>query len=211
MADNKAYMMLTIGVGVIGVSATQIFDPQLQYAALTPIVSSLVTVGLAVLATMPTLPTNKTVDPRDPNFNITFFSDFARMPYDEYLPEMERMLADRTLTNRALLWDLYSHGTVLNGKKFRLLGYCYPVFAPSPPRHSCAKATSPATSRSSASIPARSPTRRSGCSKPMPPRPPLPLPSTAPASFPSCANATSAAARSWMALARSSGASSLSR
>lgn len=128
MADNKASMMLTIGVGVIGLSATQIFDPQLQYAALTLIVTALVAVGLAVMATMPTLPTNKAVDPKDPQFNITFFSDFARLPYDVYLAEMERMLTDRELTNRALLRDLYSHGTVLNGKKFRLLGYCYRVF-----------------------------------------------------------------------------------
>ena len=128
MADNKAHIMLTIGVAVLGVSATQLFDPQLQYAAFVMIATSLVVVGLAVLATMPTLPTNKAVDPKDPTFNIAFFRDFARLPYDAFLEEMERMLADRTLTDRALLRDLYSHGQVLNGRKFRLLGLCYRVF-----------------------------------------------------------------------------------
>ena len=128
MADNKAHLMLTICLGVMGVSATQIFDPQLQYAALVLIVTSLVAAGLAVLATMPTLPTSKEVNPDDPGFNLLFSSDFARLPFEAYEREMARVLADKELANRALVEDLHSLGTVLNGRKFRLLGLCYRVF-----------------------------------------------------------------------------------
>ncbi|HEU5316948.1 MAG TPA: Pycsar system effector family protein [Chloroflexota bacterium] len=128
MADSKAQIMLTISVGVIGVSATQVFDPQLQYAAVTLLISSLVAAGFAVLATIPSLPRNDKVDASDPRFNLLLFSDFARLPYDAYETEMKRVLGDRDLANQALIEDLYSLGRVLNGRKYRYLGYCYRTF-----------------------------------------------------------------------------------
>jgi hypothetical protein len=128
MADSKAQIMLTISVGVIGVSATQVFDPQLQYAAVTLLITSLVAAGFAVFATMPSLPRNDRVEASDLSFNLLLFSDFARLSYDAYEAEMKRVLGDRELANQALIKDLYSLGRVLNGRKFRYLGYCYRTF-----------------------------------------------------------------------------------
>lgn len=128
MADSKAQIMLTISVGVIGISATQVFDPQLQYAAVTLLIASLIAAGFAVFATLPSLPRNDKVDVADPTFNLLLFSDFARLPYAEYEAEMKRVLADRELANQALIEDLHSLGRVLNGRKYRYLGYCYRTF-----------------------------------------------------------------------------------
>jgi hypothetical protein len=128
MADTKAHIMITICVAVVGVSALQTFDPLLQYAAATLIVTCLVAAGFAVYATMPSLHAQKLPDPKDPNFNLLFFSDFARLPYDVYEQEMEELVCDRRRINRALTKDLHTLGKVLHVKKYRYLAYCYRTF-----------------------------------------------------------------------------------
>jgi hypothetical protein len=128
MADTKAHIMITICVAIVGVSALQTFDPLLQYAAATLIVACLVAAGFAVYATMPSLPARKHPDPKDPGFNLLFFSDFARLPYDVYEQEMEGLVRDRRRINRALTRDLHTLGTVLRAKKYRYLGHCYRTF-----------------------------------------------------------------------------------
>jgi hypothetical protein len=128
MADNKAHLMLTISVGIIGVSATQVFDPQLQYTAITLIVANLIAAGLAVFATMPSLPSQRLANPNEPDFNLIFFSDFAHLSPDVFEREMRALLRDREAMNRALIRDLYVLGRVLNGRKYRYLAYCYRTF-----------------------------------------------------------------------------------
>lgn len=128
MADNKAHLMLTISVGIIGVSATQVFDPQLQYTALTLIVANMIVAGLAVFATMPSLPHQQIANPKNPEFNLIFFSDFANLPYETFEREMRVLLRDREEMSRALVRDLYVLGRLLNGKKYRYLALCYRAF-----------------------------------------------------------------------------------
>jgi Family of unknown function (DUF5706) len=128
MADTKAHIMITICVAIVGVSALQTFDPLLQYAAATLIVTCLVAAGFAVYATMPSLPAQKRPDPQDPGFNLLFFSDFARLPYDVYEQEMEQLVRDRRRISRALTKDLHRLGTVLQAKKYRYLAFCYRTF-----------------------------------------------------------------------------------
>jgi len=128
LADNKAHIMLTICVGVVGVSASQLFDPQLQYAVLTLIVTSIIAAGLAVYTTMPFLTRHRNVDHTDPTFNLIFFGDFSRLPLNVYQEEMAALEKDRERIYRALARDVYYLGKVLNERKFRNLAYCYWVF-----------------------------------------------------------------------------------
>jgi hypothetical protein len=128
MADSKAHIMITICAAVIGVSATQVYDPLFQYAALVLIVSSLAAAVFAVWAITPSLPHQRQADPRDPQFNVVFFSDFARLPYETFQAEVEALIHDRTALNRALIRDLYSLGRLLARRKYRYLRYCYRTF-----------------------------------------------------------------------------------
>jgi hypothetical protein len=121
--------MLTICAGIIGFTFKQLFDPVYVYAAGTLIASSALAAGLAVYATMPKLGAFGTVaNPHDPHFNLIFFSDFARMPYEAFEHEMELMLRDQRRIHRSMIKDLYSLGKILHEKKYRYLGYCYRVF-----------------------------------------------------------------------------------
>jgi len=128
MADNKAHIMITICAGIIGFSIKQLFDPQLMYATATIILTSLVSLIFAVYSTMPKLGTQLSPDPKDPNFNVIFFSNFVHMPYEQFERQMEALIRDQRSIHQSLIKDLYSLGKVLDEKKYRYLRYCYQTF-----------------------------------------------------------------------------------
>jgi hypothetical protein len=128
MADNKAHIMITITAGIIGLSAGRLFDPQFKYAALVLILTCLVTLGFAVYATMPRFRTQKSVDPRDPGFNILFFGDFTRLPYEEFQRELDNIVGEPRRTYDVMARDSYALGKLLANKKYRYLAYSYKSF-----------------------------------------------------------------------------------
>jgi hypothetical protein len=78
---------------------------------------------LAVLAILPHVHTIVTPKP-----NLLFFGSFTQLGEDEYIDRLcERMQSDDTIFE-TMARDIYQNGTVLEHKKYRLLGWAYRVF-----------------------------------------------------------------------------------
>lgn len=78
---------------------------------------------LAVLAILPHVHTIKTPRP-----NLLFFGSFTQLGEDEYIDRLcEQMQSDDTIF-ATMARDIYQNGTVLEHKKYRLLGWAYRVF-----------------------------------------------------------------------------------
>lgn len=128
MADNKAHIMITICAGIIGLSVSRLFDPQLVYAVSVVITSSLTSLAFAVFTTMPRLVSPKEPDTKDPNFNILFFGDFVQLPYDRFVQELKTIGHDPQVVYDTLARDAYILGKMLAEKKYRYLNYSYRIF-----------------------------------------------------------------------------------
>lgn len=66
-------------------------------------------------------------DVHDRKVNLLFFGNFNQMKFEEFLPSMREMLADKEYLYDTMIKDLYSLGKVLD-KKYRLLRIAYSVF-----------------------------------------------------------------------------------
>jgi hypothetical protein len=90
------------------------------------------TIGLATYAVMPKIPflfKRESGDIRKtPGFNILFFADFVRLPYEEYEMAMEEVMNDPSLTYQVQVRELYTLGTFLAKKKYRFLRLAYITF-----------------------------------------------------------------------------------
>jgi hypothetical protein len=128
MADSKAHIMITICAGIIGLSISHLFDPRLVYAAAVVIACSLVSLAFAVFTTMPRLVSPAEPDTKHPNFNILFFGDFARLPYDRFVQELDTIAGDPQMVYHTMARDAYVLGKMLAGKKYRYLNYSYRTF-----------------------------------------------------------------------------------
>jgi hypothetical protein len=90
------------------------------------------TIGLATYAVMPKIPffvKRETANiTKTPGFNILFFADFVRLPYEEFEMAMEEVMNDPSLTYQVQVQELYTLGTFLAKKKYRFLRLAYITF-----------------------------------------------------------------------------------
>ena len=132
MADVKANMLLTMASVVVTLSIPHVLKPQFTIPLLVLIVASLITMGLAAYAVMPKLPLSPSTTPKpdvhSPGFNLLFFGDFTRLTYDEFAGAMEEMMNDPSKTYEAQVRELYTLGTFLATKKYRMLRLAYLSF-----------------------------------------------------------------------------------
>ena len=61
-------------------------------------------------------------------FNLLFFGDFVRMPYEEFEGAMEKVLNDPAQLYEAQVREIYALGTFLAKKKYRFLRLAYVTF-----------------------------------------------------------------------------------
>jgi hypothetical protein len=132
MADLKANMLLTMSSVVITLSLPHVFKFGLTAPLLVLIVSCLITMGLAAYAVMPKLPLSSLTAPKpdvhSPSFNLLFFGDFTRLEYKDFAGAMEEMMNDPSKTYEAQVRELYTLGTFLANKKYRVLRLAYLAF-----------------------------------------------------------------------------------
>ncbi|UCF01086.1 MAG: hypothetical protein JSV14_11940 [Deltaproteobacteria bacterium] len=132
MADMKANMLLTMASVVITLSIRYIAEPHLKWATIVLIVFCLMTIGLATYAVMPKIPflvKRETADiTKTPAFNILFFADFVRLPYEEFEMAMEEVMNDPSLTYQVQIRELYTLGMFLAKKKYLFLRLAYITF-----------------------------------------------------------------------------------
>lgn len=134
--DNKANIILSVNAIIISVSLSTIVpkldspsNSHLIIPTLVLIVSSLVSIVFAILATRPrvTKGSFSRNEVEEKKVNLLFFGNFYKMPYDDYNWAMNELMKDREYIYNSMIKDLYHLGIVLE-KKYRLLRNTYNVF-----------------------------------------------------------------------------------
>ena len=130
MADNKANMLITVCSLIITLSLANFSDPSLQPTILSMGMTCLITILLAVYATVPNLPPKiqGRIDPRAPSFNILFFGHFSQLEFATFKDEMEQVVNNKAIVYESLAKDLYNLGKILSERKYRFLRYSYVIF-----------------------------------------------------------------------------------
>ena len=80
----------------------------------------------AILAVLAVLPVTRRRKPTgEPN--ILFFGSFTQLGEDEFIDALMTRLESDDIVYRTMARDIYQAGTVLQKKKYRMLGYAYRV------------------------------------------------------------------------------------
>ena len=132
MADLKANLLLTMSSLVMTLSAPLLLQERLRLPVMILMLFCGITILLGAYTVMPKLPPAPGAaarpDTTNPAFNILFFGDFARLTYEEYATEMERLLNDPSRTYEAMVKEVYSLGVFLARRKYRWLRMAYLAF-----------------------------------------------------------------------------------
>jgi Family of unknown function (DUF5706) len=134
MADNKAFIMITVNSIIISV-AIGLFITNLGktyhliYPTVVILCVNLLAIVYSVLATRPNIPngtfTKEQVDNK--TVNLLFFGSYYKMDLKDYEYGIRRMMDDSEFLYSSLIKDIYWQGKIL-GRKFRLLHISYNIF-----------------------------------------------------------------------------------
>lgn len=124
MADTKAGLVITVSSIVLTIALSRAGDPQLRAALLTLAMACLLALLLAIFAVLPTFVPRRAKNGSIQR-NLLFFGHFAALTEDEFLDQMEEMMASDGMVYETALRDIYALGTYLYRKKYRLLRLAY--------------------------------------------------------------------------------------
>jgi len=134
MADNKAFIMITVNSIIISVAigllvAKFVQDPNLIWPTILLVGVNIAAIIYSVLATRPNIPkgtfTREQVDQK--TVNLLFFGNYYKMSLKEYEYGIRQMMDDSEFLYGSLIKDIYWQGRIL-GRKFRLLRISYDIF-----------------------------------------------------------------------------------
>jgi len=132
MADIKANALMTIAAVMLTFSAPWIVREQFRAAVIVLMCFCLLTILLATFAVMPGTPLRMKkkapVDIATPGFDLLFFGSFIYLDYEQFEAAMEEIMNDPSKTYQAQVREIYTLGTYLAGKKYRLLRCAYLAF-----------------------------------------------------------------------------------
>lgn len=134
MADNKAHILLTINSIIVSVLLSFVFrkldqEPQLIVPAFMFLFTSLATVVMAILVTMPKINhgTFTLEDVKNKKANLLFFGNYYKMPLSDYELGINVMMEDPQYLYQNLIRDNYYLGVLLE-RKYRKLRTTYGIF-----------------------------------------------------------------------------------
>ena len=134
MADNKSHIMISVNSIIISVTLSVLvarisFYPQFIAPASILLLTCLVSLTFAILATRPSISSGKFTedDIRSKKTNLLFFGNFHRMQLQDYQWGMNQMIKDREYLYNTMMMDIYYLGVVL-AKKYRYLRIAYTIF-----------------------------------------------------------------------------------
>jgi predicted metal-dependent HD superfamily phosphohydrolase len=134
MADNKAFIMISVNSIIISVAIGLIIgkfvlNPKLIIPTILLLSVNVITIIYSVLATRPAIMkgsfTKEEVAKK--TVNLLFFGSFYKMPFHDFEYGMRQMMDDSEFLYRSIIKDIYWQGKVL-GRKFRLLRIAYDIF-----------------------------------------------------------------------------------
>ncbi|WP_053093809.1 Pycsar system effector family protein [Rufibacter radiotolerans] len=135
MADNKAHILLTINSIIVSILLSVLFrkldtEPELIVPGILFLLTSLITMVLAILVTMPRIKKSSKNQP-SPNdgdkINLMFFGDFHSMSLLEYENGIQDLMAKNKTLYGSMIKDNYFLGKVLQ-KKYTSLRFAYMFF-----------------------------------------------------------------------------------
>lgn len=134
MADTKANIMISINTIILSILVSVLFRKLTEYPLLLIptimlVVTCLVTIVLAILATRPSVSsgTFNREDIQEKRTNLLFFGNFHKVELQDYEWGMKQMMKDYEYLYGSMIKDIYFLGKVL-AKKYTLLRYSYTVF-----------------------------------------------------------------------------------
>lgn len=134
IADTKANILLSVNAIIISLVLSNLLskldsNPYLVIPSAIFVVSSTITMVLAVIATRPNVTRGEFTkeDVKNKSVNLTFFGNFHRMELSQYQWAIGELLKDRDYVYSSLTKDLYFLGKVLD-RKYRILRWTYTIF-----------------------------------------------------------------------------------
>jgi hypothetical protein len=134
MADNKAFIMITVNSIIISVAiglriGKFVQTPHLIWPTTLLLAVNIAAIIYSVLATRPNIPkgtfTMEQVEKK--TVNLLFFGSYYKMGLKEYEYGIRQMMDDSEFLYGSLIKDIYWQGRIL-GRKFRLLRISYDIF-----------------------------------------------------------------------------------
>ncbi|MFD1164001.1 Pycsar system effector family protein [Sphingobacterium daejeonense] len=134
MADNKSNILLTVNSIILSIIVAVLLkaldsNPHLIIPTVLLMSTSVSTMVLAILATIPKIPTGyfKEEEVKNKSVNLLFFGNFYKTKFEDYQGAMNKAMDDKDFLYGMLTKDVYSQGVVL-GRKYQLLRYAYGIF-----------------------------------------------------------------------------------
>lgn len=134
MADGKANILISVNSIIIGVILSVLLrrlevDTHLTIPTMIFLASSVSTIVIAILATLPKLTQGQfsREDIVQKKTNLLFFGNFHHSSLQDYQWAMQRLLQDSDYMYGSIVRDIYFLGVVL-GRKYRLIRLAYYVF-----------------------------------------------------------------------------------
>jgi hypothetical protein len=134
MADRKANILISVNAIIISVILSVLLrrhdvDTYLTIPTITFLVFSLITIVIAILATLPKVSGGRfsKEDILHKKTNLLFFGNFHKATLQEYEWGMQEMMKDQEYLYGALIKDIYYLGVIL-GKKYKFLRIAYYIF-----------------------------------------------------------------------------------
>lgn len=134
MADGKANILISVNSIIIGVILSVLLrrlevDTHLTIPTMIFLASSVATIVIAILATLPKLTQGRfsREDVVSKKTNLLFFGNFHHSSLQDYQWAMNRLLQDSDYMYGSIVRDIYFLGVVL-GRKYRLIRLAYYVF-----------------------------------------------------------------------------------
>lgn len=136
IADSKANILLSVNAIIISIALSTLVpklgNPQnhhLVIPATVMLLSSVISIVFAIMATKPNVTYNKFNDDdiKNRKVNLLFFGNFYQMGLDAYEDAMKELMEDKDYLYNSLTRDLYYLGKVLE-RKYRILSITYTIF-----------------------------------------------------------------------------------
>jgi HD superfamily phosphodiesterase len=134
IADNKANILISVNSIIISIIVTMLITrfndyPNIIIPSIVLLLTNLITVIYAILATRPNLPSGKfnLEKVKEGKVNLLFFGSYYKMEYDEYSKSLKNLLKKNDGLYNNMIMDQFWHGKVL-GKKYALVRKAYTIF-----------------------------------------------------------------------------------
>jgi hypothetical protein len=132
IVDAKGKILITSNSIIISIILGSLYtqldeDPHLIYAVGGMVITNVVSIAFAILATIPSSQNNSKAKSKALQQNLMTFDGFYKMPQEEYATKVMGLMEDSHDLYPSMITDIHNLGMVLS-QKYRLIRIAYLVF-----------------------------------------------------------------------------------